>query len=170
MFRQTLVVHADRRLKRDLNATNVVEFQVASSARPEDPAAGEKIWSNETQSFKLPSGATLSSGAPITKYAITKLASLWPNSVAFRDLVKQARSECPDDSALAGVDDATLTQRLGADLLRCYSRGIVEFHVTPDLYACEPAEKPNASELARLQAKTLKKVTNLRHETLNIDN
>ena len=55
------------------------------------------------------------------------------------------------------------------DMLQCYSRGVIECHSVPDAFQNAVAERPLASALARHQATLQAKITNLRHETLTID-
>ncbi len=171
MFRQTLLVHADVELNRELGPSSIYDFNVASPAKPDAEAGdySEKIWNSESLGFKLPSGTTLNSTNALTKSAMISLADKWPESIPFRDLATKVLSDCPPDSEMAKLDGGDVTKVLGADLLRCYSRGIIECHVVADAYTKDVSEKPQASPLAKLQALTRARITNLRHETLAID-
>ena len=168
MFRQTLLVHADLKLSRDLGPSSLYEMHLASSAQPEGEYE-DSLWNDEALNFKLSNGVTLTTSNAITKASLAALSQRWPESIPFQQLATHTLESCPPDSPVAKLEGDDATRVLGMDMLQCYSRGVIECHSVPDAFQNAVAERPLASALARHQATLQAKITNLRHETLTID-
>src|SRR5207244_11264195 len=63
----------------------------------------------------------------------------------------------------------TAEATLAADMLRRFGAGMAQLHATPSSFSTAPRDRPVASPLARLQARNDMRVTNLRHEPVQID-
>ncbi len=85
---------------------------------------------------------------PMTSAAIERLGAAWPMSVPVR--------------ALIGEDDVRAEA-----LLNMYWAGAVELHAAPIAYRTTLGERPEASALARLQARSgSRRLVTLRHSTV----
>ncbi|MEP7328360.1 MAG: class I SAM-dependent methyltransferase [Betaproteobacteria bacterium] len=168
VFRQTLLVHQNVVLNRNIQWDRLEGFAVASPARPTntqvDFAAGV------AQEFKTPRGSGVVSHEPIVKSALSVLAECWPQAMTFAELRTAARirliSVLPVGTAGSGDRDAEL---LGAELLNCVAGSIVELHAQPARLSIEISARPRVSVLARYQASKGMLVTNLRHEPTALD-
>ncbi len=169
MFRQTLLVKSDVVLNRELGPDSLKNLYISSALKPHEDNKPEELTTAEKQQFKSPTGHTLTTGSPAAKVAVQALSETWPDSIAFDELVTATIDRLPADSAaLDGGRDAVARQ-LGSELLRCFSHGLIECHVTPNEYTVKVAERPKTSPLIRWQAENHRPITNLRHETVAVD-
>jgi methyltransferase-like protein len=100
------------------------------------------------------------------------LAEHWPRGMQFADLCAAARSRLENNPLMVTPDAATAArdaQVLGGDLLQSYSAAVVELHMQALGFVSVVSDRPKANVLARLQAEKGPRVTNLRHETINLD-
>jgi SAM-dependent methyltransferase len=142
MFRQTLLCRAEV-TPREPAASVVRDMLAASPARAEgDPAAPGKL------EFAGPGGGTLTTDHEPVKRALARLGEAWPAAVPVADLD-------PDDAVCE-------------TLLRAFAVNFVQLHVWAPPIATEPSERPVASALARLQAATGTRITNLRHGSIDV--
>ncbi len=173
MFRQTLLCHQEVQLKSKLTPERLAKFYVASSALPKNPEID--IHSTSVDKFYAPNGDTLATDHPVTKAAMLYLTEVWPQAVAFNTLLLAAYSRLngsgdstPDFASPGFANDM---QILGAGLLNAYSynEDIVELHVHAPRFVREISERPVASPVARFQAKRNTRITNLRHELIQLE-
>ena len=167
MFRQTLLVHNNIILNRNVKEDRINNMLVACSATPVSGGSGET--SNMAQEFKNLSGLSFNTGSMITKTAIKVLAEYWPKPILFIELLSLASSRIgkkgEGPSPLEGPDAV----KLKADLLYLYASGIVELHSYAPPFVSTVSELPIASPFARFQAEKGLSVTNLRHELIMLD-
>ena len=155
-FRQTLICHSAVRLNRQLGPGLVRGLYLASQAAPEtidspDQEAG-------TQTFRTPGGRGITCRSVATKEALRVLRKAWPASVAFSELFARC--------APAGADDEDF---LANEMLACMAAGVVEWRVSPDPFTTTIPTAPETTASARLQAATGNRVSNLRGETVTLD-
>jgi cyclopropane fatty-acyl-phospholipid synthase-like methyltransferase/methyltransferase-like protein len=162
-FRQTLLVHDDAAIDRALAPERVNALWVASAARassdggdPRSPAAEE---------FRMPDGSGLRTPHPISKAAMAVLAKHWPAPIPFSDLAAMAAARI----GLTGDVDDGQSATLASDVLKSFCAGAAELHALGPAFVIEPGAKPQASPVARLQARRGAHVTNMRHEMVAID-
>jgi methyltransferase-like protein/2-polyprenyl-3-methyl-5-hydroxy-6-metoxy-1,4-benzoquinol methylase len=169
-FRQSLIGHARLRPSYEVREDRLSALRVASTLRPRAPAPD--LASHSPEEFVAASGMTLTTQTPLVKAAFTALGELWPRAVAFEDLPALARSRLAGSSPGAGAEGpAADAEVLGRALLTAYASGdrrLVELWLRPPTFAAEAGARPLASRLARLQAAGTNKVTNLRHETVDL--
>jgi methyltransferase-like protein/SAM-dependent methyltransferase len=165
-FRQTLLCRQDKVVDRRLTPDRLGQFRVAARAVPE--SARPSIHQVTVEKFKGADGAKLAIDHPLSKAAMVHLAELWPQTLAFNDVLPAAlrrlQLEAGAEPAAAEPQDASL---LAANLLKAfvYSESLVELHLRPDRFVVEVSERPLASPWARQQAlRGEEKVTNMRHE------
>ena len=169
MFRQTLLCHKQVKLNRSLGPWSLAGFHCASCCRPQ--LASLDLHSDKVEKFQGPRDLTISVSQPIVKAALVLLAESWPQTIAFSDLAKRARSllMSAPSATPSGVDVETDARVLGGALLTCYTKGSCEFHMHPGQFVVSPGELPQACPLVRIQAAHGDSVTNRRHERVLLD-
>ncbi len=172
-FRQTLLCHAGLTVNRTIKPESLRPFHLASRAVPD--AAEPDIQSRAVEKFKTIDGAALSIDHPVSKAAMIHLALQWPRTVAFEALLPAAEARLhsgngshPAERPANAPDDAYV---LSTNLLKAfvYSDNLVEAHIYPPAFVVEVSERPAASPWARQIAGIEPKVTNLRHERVELD-
>jgi len=150
-FRKSLACRSAVRLNRTLSPAVVRDLLLASDAAPVGEAA-------ESQVFRTPTGYSITCRSPLTKSALGLLRAAWPMPIAFGELFRQARG-----------GDERAQEFLAGEMLTCMAAGVVEWRLTPVRFTTAVAPKPAATALARLQAASGYKVTNMRGETVTLD-
>jgi hypothetical protein len=97
--------------------------------------------------FRGPGGAALTTDHGAVKAALVRLRAAWPRALPVAEL---------DGGAVREI------------LLRAYAANVVQLHMWAPALAAEPAERPVASALARLQAARGSRITNLLHESVDV--
>ncbi|TMH59524.1 MAG: methyltransferase domain-containing protein [Betaproteobacteria bacterium] len=166
-FRQALLVHESVRVNRKITPDRLRGLGISGSFQVE--AAAFDIRSSDVVAFRGVRGNRLRTGNRITKAAVMILNEFWPRSVPFEDVVRRARTMLRDWAAPSIGTDTEAEATLAADMLRCFGAGMVQLHATPSSFSTAPRDRPVASPLARLQARNDMRVTNLRHEPVQID-
>jgi len=137
---------------------------VAAGVEPVDAKAD--VRAAQQEAFKTPGGIQFQTAVPLTKAAIRILSAAWPRAVAFADLLASALRLIGAAGAPAGAEAG---QRLAADILQLYAANAVELHSMPSFFVTPVSDKPRTSALVRLQASQGNRVTNLRHESLQVN-
>ena len=159
-FRQTLLCHQDVALDRAAPAEAVQQFWIASSVEPESEAP--ECRSRQLEVFKGPKGASMQVDQPLVKAAMVYLGQIWPRRVRFDTLLQHARS-------MVGPVDAGDEQFLLETLRQCYLAGMIELHTHAPRLATQAGARPEASPLARLEARSGSMVTTLLHSSVQLD-
>ncbi|HTR59509.1 MAG TPA: class I SAM-dependent methyltransferase [Casimicrobiaceae bacterium] len=162
-FRQTLLVQQARSLIRNLSPERLFALRVATRAKPLNEAPDER--STAMEEFRAPDGSRLTTQRPLTKAAMMALAQNSPAAVPFGELCHLAKARLGAPGPIVAVEMATLA----SDLLQCFSVGVVELHSMASPFVVEPGDQPRASAFARLHATRGARVTNLRHEAVDLD-
>jgi methyltransferase-like protein/ubiquinone/menaquinone biosynthesis C-methylase UbiE len=165
-FRQTLLCHKDVVLNRHLEQHSVKQFLIASPAKSASERTG--LWSGEPETFAH-NKSGFKTGHPLVRAAFHYLGEIWPRTVSFESLYTIATERCGADRMEPQPMSASDRNALARDLLSAYSAELVEFHVYQPAFTTELSETPKASALAREQAKMGRRVTNLRHEMVDLD-
>ena len=162
-FRQTLMVHAARKIERHISPERVQTLWVSGLIQPHRKSPDIRLGAMEK--FSTSTGATVTTSNAITKAALLVLTERWPQALSFTDLVSAAHNRIhglvpqgptpPDRHTLAN------------DLLYGYANGLVELHASASPFAPRAGERPVVSPLARWQAQAGRPVTSLRHEVLH---
>lgn len=165
-FRQTLLVHQEAALNRRLRPQVVSRFKLASLARPE----GEEVDLSPgvVVTFKDSSDARFSTDHPLTKAAFLEMIARRPVATPFETLMRAAAARIN-----LTLDDAATPEvaAFAANALQAlsYSPGLMEFHVYQAPISVTPGERPLTTPVMRWQAGKGIKVTNLRHERVELD-
>jgi methyltransferase-like protein len=153
-FRQTLICHGAAPLKRQLLPPVVKEFFLASQATPEDAEASAEAGSPRT--YRAPGGRGITCRSAATMEALRLLRAAWPASIAFADLAARCTATADEDF-------------LANEMLAGMAAGVVEWRVSPDPFVTAVPPRPEATARARSQAATGNRITNLRDETVTLD-
>jgi SAM-dependent methyltransferase len=151
MFRQTLLCRAEVPIDRTPHPEVIERLAVSTQAEPQgEPGA------DGAQAFAGPTGSMLTTDHPLVIDALKRAASAWPAALWVRDLL--------------GPDATPEDRRALCDaLLRSYAANLVALHVHPPRPASTPGDAPQATALARHQARAGETVTNLRHASVRIE-
>jgi methyltransferase-like protein/cyclopropane fatty-acyl-phospholipid synthase-like methyltransferase len=166
-FRQTLLTHKEAVLNRNLDWHTVEAFAIASPVRPSIEQTD--VVSRSMQTFQVPAGGgTIRTAEPLVKAAMTILGDTWPRAIPFTELCAAARSRISQNgpASAASLEDRRM---IGAEVLKCFAAGIVELYVDGPRFPVTAGERPRASALARHEATKGTRVTNLRHESVALD-
>jgi len=158
-FRHTLVCHKERRLTRNINGDQLKSMWYSSKIRrvsERDGPAGEKAIE-----FKAPNGTQLQVQSATARSALTTLGDRWPAFVSFDELAASA-SPLGETSAQRAQRVDFLTQ----ELIRWIAVADVEMSVEAVGLVVTAGERPLASKLARVQLQKQEFATNLRHQTV----
>lgn len=164
-FRQSLICRSGIRLNRTLMPAVVKNLLLASSAAP--VSAEPRLEDGHAETYQTPAGHGITCKSPLTKVALRELKRLWPLPIAFADLLKRSWAEAAKVGYRAS--DAAAESFLAGEMLTCMAAGIVEWRLTPPPFTVEIGKAPVTSGLARLQAGRGYGVTNLRGETVTLD-
>ncbi len=141
---------------------------VAAALRP--ASAQPNLASSELEEFIGAGGLAGKTADPLLKTALAALGEMWPRSARFDEVLATARRRLKLPAEPAKEQQEKDFQMLGRCILDGYASGakFVELSTQPPGFTIEVSEKPLASPLARIQARTSHQVTTLRHETATI--
>ncbi len=165
-FRQSLVCHANVPLSRQITPQSVADVRFFGRVAPQNAAIDLRSQGSET--FVAPSQMTITTSAPVLKAALYYLNQQWPRAFTAEELLAVAVN-------LVGANDGQ-TQLppqardvLGQNLAKCVANGLLEITTSPDGFLMRISDRPQASRLARIEAQTSNRVTNRRHELIEVD-
>ncbi|MBM3791399.1 MAG: methyltransferase domain-containing protein [Acidobacteria bacterium] len=162
-FRQTLLCHQQVPLSRSPGRDCIMALHISAQIRSTNPEAEAKT--TENAEFQAPGGARVTTNRPLAKAAFRRLEEAWPQALHFSDLLSDVRRALCKNPATERQGDAG---ELADILLAAYSAGAVTMHSCPPRPAAEVSPYPVASPIARLQARSGRKVTTLRLSMVQI--
>jgi hypothetical protein len=116
-FRQTLLVHAEQPVDRQITAQRMKNLWVSSPARP--ASANPNLTEGVVEKFCTPAGMCVNTPSALTKSAFVALAARSPAAIAVSDLVASVYSRL---NPLAGKPPGEDTfEALANDLLQSYA-------------------------------------------------
>jgi methyltransferase-like protein len=164
-FRQTLLCREEASLVREPDPEVLRSLYVGAGTRPETP--DPDVASDEPVRFVSEKDGEVTTTHPLSKAAFLELGVIWPRWVRISDLLAAARARVSAAGGrLATVEDET---RLLHFLLRSYGANVTQLRSTACPFVTEISERPRASALARLQARALTAVTNLKHQSVRLE-
>ena len=163
-FRQTLICRSGIRLNRTVVPNVAKSLLLASSATP---TAEPVLPSTQTVTFETSSGSGINCKHPLTKLALLELCRQWPMPVAFADLYRHCKTEA--EKAGHQTKETSPEDFFAGEMLACMAAGVIEWRLTPVPFTTAVGKTPAASALARLQARAGYDITNLRGETVKLD-
>jgi SAM-dependent methyltransferase len=165
--RQGLLCHDALALQHWPGPQRLGGLYLEARLKPEDPQA--KIESTAADTFVAPGGLSISTAVPSIKAALAHLGAIWPNYIAYQDLVAAA---CARIEATAGGSKPIAPaerRKLEDNLLTCCADGIIQIHGAAQPFAGAASERPAASPLARWQAKRGDVATNRKHLRVRLE-
>lgn len=167
-FRRTLLCREGIRLDRSLHPQYLYALRFAADLRPSSPTADLRSATPEV--FANPAGAELESNRPAVKLSLSRLGQVWPQSVAFDDLIHAAQTEISAAQTGETFSAEEAKQDVARALLRAHLAGCVEIHAYRAPFVTHLSERPTASALARAQLrKGSMAISTLRHEPVKIE-
>ena len=168
MFRRTLLCHSGLKIHRNLSVPGLAGRFLAANLMLLDSAS--ELKSNVSVRFQIGQRNIISTAAPVTKVALHRLATLWPKSIRFEDLAQHAVSAVDPGVDAHNCQQSPFFTVLGNYLLTCCASDQIEISVHPSRFTIDVSAYPQASQLARQQARAGNIVTNLRHELVQLEN
>jgi methyltransferase-like protein/SAM-dependent methyltransferase len=164
-FRKTLICRSGVKLNRTLMPAVVKDLLLSSDAVP--VPAGTMLDPAQTVTFQASGGSKVTCRSPLTKIALRTLQREGPMPVAFADLLARCKAEAAQEGYAS--EEANAEEFLAGEMLTCMAAGVVEWRLTPVLFTTSVGGTPAATPLARLEADRGYKVTNLRGESVVLD-
>ena len=159
-FRRSLLCHADVARTAAPSAEPVRTMHISTLARPVSEApdvhsteeGGVPRGRRDRSTLDEPSLHQGDPGGPLP---------VLPAHLVLRRVVGRGPVAAPARTGPASPDAGHDRDRLAALVLQCFGSNLVELHLHPPRIAAEPGERPLASPLARLQAESDARITNL---------
>ena len=164
-FRSTLLCHRECRVDRNVDNSRVTRLYAAAGVESVD--AQTDFLSGRPEKFKTHNGIQFEAAIALTRAALRMLSAAWPGSVVFEDLLAGARRLISTTKGASAVPAGE--QQLAADLLQLYAANAIELHSVPSSFVTSVSERPRTTALVRLQASQGTRLTNLRHESLRVN-
>lgn len=173
-FRQILLCHKEIDVNRLVQTDKswLSKLYAASHAQPVTDKIN--IQDNSSLKFQSSDDAEYSTDHPVTKAALTYLFQISPKSISLTELLDKVMQDMNDKETVSPDKpdiESDILILLG-NLLNAFSVNIklVELRLYEPSYTTTASERPLASGVARFQVqKGLAKVTNLRHEMLDLE-
>jgi hypothetical protein len=156
-FRRTLLCHDNIQVG-ELIEDRIARLFAASQATPVSSAPSLK--EGVAEEFQGIRSAAAKTAHPLAKAALLLLGKAWPESIGFDELVNSTArliGEEPDPESLIRI------------LFGTFAAGLVELHAFPPRCIAEPGRCPTTTALARLQAERGKRITTLRHTSIEAE-
>ncbi|UFX42724.1 class I SAM-dependent methyltransferase [Bradyrhizobium sp. 41S5] len=160
-FRRTLLCHGDISLDRRVDLDFVTRFYLLSTSSPRRPDAC--LTDDSEMEFENQDGSRITVTDPLLKAAHLCLGRAWPRALSFTELLNRARA------LLVGRQTGDDQRKLTEALYILARSGEVSFLKSPPFLVTEVTDRPHASLLARKQAQTGPLVTNLLHQTVQLE-
>src|SRR3954451_2385372 len=161
-FRQTLLVHAEQPIDRKITVERLQGLWVSSTAQPQ--SAKPNLAEGAFENFCTPAGMCVNTAKAITKSALITLAACGPSAMQINDLMSSAFGRLnPFGAKQPGPQDF---ETLAGDLMHGNAMGIVQLHAGASPFSVELGVRPQASRLARHQARNGPRITTLQHESI----
>ncbi|MBT9331003.1 methyltransferase regulatory domain-containing protein [Paracidobacterium acidisoli] len=152
MYRETLLVHAEQPVQRDLAGDVLREMRFASQATP---AAGER---EGVCAYNLPGGLKVGCDQAPAIGVMERLMTAWPRTLGYEEMRQTAAED--------GLRSEAHVQRL---LQQMAIARMIELHVYEPAVADVVSEKPKATAVSRQEARVHPHAANLWHGTVQLD-
>lgn len=165
-FRRTLLCHEQVQIDRTPSSAVLTRCHLTGLAKPQ--SAEPSIDSDVAEKFALDDGTTATTNDALIKATLVTLYESWPRPMPFADVWTNVSQRLPSLSAhgLGGLEHGP--PLLAEAVLRCYLSNVAALHVHPPVFVLKPGERPLASPLARFQAASMSRLTNLRHRMVEL--
>lgn len=163
-FRRTLLCRADV-TRADLPTAGAIPTlhltgRAVPVTPPADPAADVE------EEFQSPWGQVITTPHPLVRAALYVLHEAMPRALSFPELWREVCTRVRDAPATdAGGRGARV---LAEAMVACATTQLVQLHVRPAACAPRVSDRPTASKLARLEAASGRRITSLRHYSIEL--
>lgn len=170
-FRQTLLCHKSAPISRALRLESLDGAYIAGNLDEKiEESQSTQTEVNQASTFTNPNTRqTMTTQDPLVVATVRRLKQSYPEAVAFEDLFQHAMDTLVKDTISDAAKIDALKRSLATNVIHMTVSGIVELQYNPSLFVGEPSEYPKTSAVAQMQAKSTNRLTNARHETVNID-
>ncbi len=162
-FRQTLLCRHNIELDRSFKPELIKNFYISTEAKP--VSAEPDLESDAVEEFAHPMEGRMATNNALAKAAMLHLSRIHPRGLRFEELQKNARSLI----ARGQSSDEDEEQTLAATLMQAYGAGIIELKTHQPEFTLEVSARPEASSLARVQARDGEIITTLLYRTIKLD-
>lgn len=169
-FRQTLLVHQSVELQRDLTTFHPQDMWLSSQATVK--AAPEKIDNIEGAIFRTErENVEITLYDPLAKALMLELTDCWPETIPFEEAFQRALTRVwpGDDRPTDPEWLAHARKQLGVGLLSCFTIDLVEMNANRLPCVSTVSESPEVWRYTRHIANTSSRLTNVRHQTVDVD-
>lgn len=176
-YRESLITHQTLPVERECLTPQFERYYLAAPLKPvsvrflpEDPDFYQE---GHLEQFSNAAGQTaLSIGSPLLKAVCLCLGEVWPHSLSFPELKRQAEYLLSSTLENGHYQEAISVEQwaeVESVLLDLYFKKIIELHLYPPRFTTFVSRFPIASPLARLQCLQGDQITNLRCEIFTLD-
>jgi hypothetical protein len=165
-FRRTLLCHDDVRLDHSMKSVSVRSFYVTTQARPK--AQFPDLSPGATETFRSPNGTELTTGNLLGRSLFWCLIDSRPERVPFEKLAADVECRARQQLGFVPRPELDTASELADFVWQAYLIGLLELHVHVPPFATHLSERPAASPLARLEARTGNFVTTLHCRSLHL--
>jgi len=167
MFRDTLLCQKEVGLCRPVAASRIQDLQVCAELVPE--TADLDPHESGPAEFKTRAGKRITTDHRLGKAALIHLGAIWPRTIGVAELATAALARLGPAAETIEPYLGREVEGLCAILFRSFCAGVVEIEAFPLPLAATVSERPQASLLARRQAETGSLLTNLRHDSVLVE-
>jgi methyltransferase-like protein len=172
MFRETLLCSARLTPNWSVQPDTLRGLHVSSGARPQ-LAEGQTtidIQSDANQMYTTPSNFQIGTNRPLLKAAMHLMQKVYPATIPFDTLRKQARELVGGFDTLNARQQGEDTQLLALGLLNSYlTSDLIDLHGIPVPQSPPASERPLAQHWARITVAETGNYTNRRHELMRLN-
>ncbi|HSI10456.1 MAG TPA: class I SAM-dependent methyltransferase [Chthoniobacter sp.] len=163
-FRQTLLCRKEHAVQRDELEERAIRLRVAGEIRSERPNVD--LRSSDPEIFRGRKDTKIEINHPVLKAAFAHLGAIWPECIAFQDLLEHATGA----SETTGAEEKEqAAETLAAALVQAQDVSVLEFRAHRPSLVSQPGTHPECSALARLQLQLGNRATILLHTVAQID-
>jgi methyltransferase-like protein/trans-aconitate methyltransferase len=159
-FRRSLFCRAGRAMNREMSPESVPSMYLR--ARCEADASAPDAQQPGVEVFRTPDGLAVTMSHPLVRAGLHVLIDARPAALSFPLLVERTRAR----DEVQGTDVSA--EVLADAMLRCATVRLLDLTTHPEACSTSLSERPVASPLARLEARTVSVVTSLLHVELTI--
>lgn len=166
MFRQTLLCAKGVKIDRALNVQTLDGAWLSSPMRRVDNPPGANLPDNAVSYRNLQTNQGLNTVDVRMMAALDFLGQTFPAAVSFDDLVAHVQQTAAGASE---ADPETLRREMANNIIHLTVGGLVELSYSPSRFTKTISVKPKTSGVSRLQAASVDRLTNGRHELIKLD-
>jgi len=161
-FRRTLLCRKEREIKRNIDSSDIENFFLTTPLQPSETITDQQINSQATLQLSA-GGVTFKLDDPFSKQALVYLLQQKRKPLHFKDLCQLLQQKTKLD--LAEIKNHLINK---VSLTRLLFAGAINIHSTAGSASAKVIDPPIVSDLARYQTKTGNTVTNLRHQSVKL--